>query len=158
MRIYSGILFLGIICMRVYRGIFSLGTNLAILHAYLPRYVFPGEYFACVFTVVSFPRGLICMRIYRGIFSLGTYFACVFTVVSFPWGLICMRVYHAILSLGTIILYVYTYLRSTASAADLQLSIVGRRNHQGVVSVSVGLSGLSFFCMFLSMHVHMNII
>ena len=54
--------------MRIYRGILSLGIN---LHAYLPWYPFPGDYFACVFTVVSFPWGLFCMRIYSGILSLG---------------------------------------------------------------------------------------
>ena len=59
----------GRICMRIYRGILSLGTN---MHAYLLWYPFPGDHFACVFTVVSFPRGPICMRIYRGILSLGT--------------------------------------------------------------------------------------
>ena len=53
----------------IYHGILSLGT---ILHAHLLWYPFPGDDFACVFTVVSFPRGLICMRIYRGILSLGT--------------------------------------------------------------------------------------
>ena len=55
--------------MRIYRGILSLGIN---LHAYLPWNPFNGDYFACVFTVVSFPWGLFCMRIYCGILSLGT--------------------------------------------------------------------------------------
>jgi len=74
----------GLICMRIYavsfpwgwapssilhaylRCLLSLGTNLhaylrcllslgTILHAHLPWYPFPGDFFACVFTVVSCP-------------------------------------------------------------------------------------------------------
>ena len=69
MRIYRGILSVGTFCMCIYRSILSLET---ILHAYLPQYPSPGDCFACVFTGVSFPWGLFCLCIYRGIISLVT--------------------------------------------------------------------------------------
>ena len=50
---------LGPFCMRIYRGILSLG---AFLHAHLQRSPFPWGFFACAFTAVSFPLGPFCMH------------------------------------------------------------------------------------------------
>ena len=85
MRICGGYLKQGKILIRIYHGIVSRGT---ILHAYLPWYHFPGDNFACVSTVVSFPGGHFSMRIYRGTLSLGP---------------ILLRTYHGNLSRGSIL-------------------------------------------------------